>query len=273
MVYVRIRAQSILAIALALLPAFACLRAQQPDRPRPAVRPEIVCQGTYRSHIQGIASDRKSVLYWSFTRNLVKTDLAGRVLKSAAVPSHHGDLTYVSGKLYVAWSNYFNRPGANSKVYVYDADDLSRLAVKSIPEVTYGAGGMEHHKGHFFVVGGLPDDGERNFVYEYDGEFKFVQRHALAGGHTRLGIQAVGYWEGCWWFGCYGNALLKTDESFRLLAKYPASFPYGIVGWDAGLYLVGFHFGKSKNACRGKARLARADEQRGLVLETGPGRQ
>jgi len=243
--------------------------AEQTGKPRPARPTEIVCEGVYRSHLQGIASDRMSAIYWSFTRNLVKTDLTGKVLKSVAVDYHHGDLTYVDGRLYVAWSNYFNRPGAKSRVFVYDARDMTQLAVKDVPEVTYGAGAIEHHNGHFFVVGGLPDDVEENYVYEYDADFMFVKRHVIASGYTRLGIQAVGRWNGCWWFGCYGKALLKTDDAFALLGRYRSSFPYGIAAWDENRCLVGVHFAKSKRACRGRARWARMDPSRGLVVGTG----
>jgi len=226
--------------------------------------PEIICNGVYQSHLQGLASDRKNAIFWSFTRDLVKTDLAGKVVKSVKVQTHHGDLTYVDGKLYVAWSNVFNRPGADSRVYVYDASDLRRLAIKKIPEVTFGAGALEYRKGHFFVVGGLPKDVGENYVCEYDGDLAFVKRHVIASGHTHLGIQAVGYWRGHWWFGCYGGDLLKTSEDFGRLEKFRPSWPYGIVGWDEDMYLLGVHFGK-RGACRGKAVRARLDPDRGLV--------
>lgn len=225
---------------------------------------EIICEGVYRSHIQGIASDRKSAIFWSFTRDLVKTDLTGKVLKSIKVQTHHGDLTHVDGKLYVAWSSFFNRPGADSRVYVYDADDLTPLAAKEIPEVTFGAGAMDYHDGRFFVAGGLPDDINENYVYEYARDLTFVKRHVIASGHTHKGIQALGHWRGHWWLGCYGGDLIKTDDNFAPVGKYRTNWPYGIVGWDEGTYLLGVHFGK-RGACRGKAVRARLDADRGLV--------
>ena len=242
-----------------VLAAGAVCAAAQPKLPL-----EIICEGVYQSHVQGLASDRESAIFWSFTRDLVKTDLTGKVLKSVKVQTHHGDLTYLDGKLYVAWSNLFNRPGADSKVYVYDARDLTLLTVKKIPEVTFGAGAMESHNGHFFVVGGLPKDLDENHVYEYDLDLTFVKRHVIASGYTRMGIQAVGRWRGHWWFGCYGGDLLKTDDGFGLTGKYRTSWPYGIVGWDDDTFLLGVHFGK-RGACRGKAVRARLDPERGLV--------
>ncbi len=32
----------------------------------------------------------------------------------------------------------------------------------------------------FYVVGGLPDGVEENYVYEYDAEFQFVKKHIIS---------------------------------------------------------------------------------------------
>ena len=66
-------------------------------------------------------------IYWSFTTQLVKTDLDGKVLKKIPVANHHGDLCHVGGKLYAAVNlGKFNDPkgNADSWVYEYDAKDL-----------------------------------------------------------------------------------------------------------------------------------------------------
>jgi len=228
----------------------------------------IACDGTYAYHLQGIAGNHKDTLYWSFTTTLVKTDMNGTVLASVPVQNHHGDLCYVNGKVYVAYSNYFNKPGASSKVYIYDAEDLSPLGVKSVPEATFGAGGMEYHEGHFFVVGGLPPDYTQNYVYEYDSDFKHVATHTIDSGYTRLGIQTACFHDGFWWFGCYTvegkKGLLKTDEAFKLLGIYDVSPSIGIVGCGKGRFLFAQHFGEKYQA---RAAWARADEKLGLVLE------
>jgi len=46
----------------------------------PAQAPEISCALQYPEHLQGIGCDGHS-LFWSFTTNLVKSDLQGTVLK------------------------------------------------------------------------------------------------------------------------------------------------------------------------------------------------
>ncbi len=49
---------------------------------------QVVCDGTYDGHLQGIAVEPGNALYWSFTKTLVKTGLDGRLLKKAVVPFH-----------------------------------------------------------------------------------------------------------------------------------------------------------------------------------------
>lgn len=200
---------------------------------------EIICEGQYPQHLQGVAGNGVDTLYWSFTTVLVKTDFEGEVLARVEVPTHHGDLCLAGDRLYVAWSDTFNAPGADSKVYVYGADDLSLLAVVPVPEVTFGAGGLDHREGHFFIIGGLPKGYEENYVYEYDAKLRFVRRHVIRSGYTRLGIQTACFAHGSWWFGCYGGKLLTTDESFKLLGKYDLDFGVGVVGLPDGKLLRG----------------------------------
>ena len=227
---------------------------------------EIVCEGQYRHHLQGITGNQKDTLYWSFTTTLVKTDLDGKVLAQVDGPYHLGDLCLAGDRVYVAWSNKFNQPGADSKVYIYDADDLTLLDIKPVPEVTYGAGGMEHRDGRFYIIGGLPRDYEENYVYEYDADFNHIETHVIPSGHTNLGIQTVCFHDDHWWFGCYTverkKGLLKTDTEFNLVGIYDVSPAIGLVGWGEGRFLVALHFGEKWHA---KAVPMVADEERGLV--------
>lgn len=227
---------------------------------------EIICEGRYPKHLQGIAGNGVDTLYWSFTTVLVKTDATGRVLAQAEVPSHHGDLCLVGERLYVAWSNQFNRPGANSHVYIYDADDLTLLRTVAVPEVTFGAGGMDYHDGRFFIIGGLPEGYEENYVYEYTADFEHVVTHVIPSGYTRLGIQTACCYDGSWWFGCYRAegtpGLLKTDLDFRLRGMHEISPSIGLVGWGEGRFLMAKHFGEQYQA---KVIPMVADDELGLV--------
>ncbi len=230
---------------------------------------EVVCPGIYGGHLQGITTGNTKAIYWSFTTSLVKTDAEGNLLEKISVPNHHGDLTFHDGKVYVAVNlGQFNQEAGHAKswIYVYDAENLRLVSKHSIPEVVHGAGGIDYHEKHFFVVGGLPKGHKANYVYEYDKDFKFLKKHTIESGYTLLGIQTACYWQECWWFGCYGETptLLKTDVSFRLLGRYDFDCSVGISGVSGDILLVGRILGPKSR--QGKVLSAKMDRDKGLVI-------
>jgi len=251
----------------------AALRSARTGGKREAAFHAVQCEGTYRHHLQGIATNGTDAVYWSFTTALVKTDTHGKVLEQVPVANHHGDLCHLDGKLYVAVNlGKFNDPkgNADSWVYVYDAHDLSFLEKHETQEVFHGAGGIAARGRHFFVVGGLPEGIEENYVYEYDGAFTFVKKHVVKSGNTLMGIQTAAFANGCWWFGCYGKPriLLKTDDSFSLLGRYEYDASLGIVGLPNGRFLVARGPCQPQKGCAGSVLVADADDEKGLVIET-----
>lgn len=232
----------------------------------------VVCEGTYPRHLQGICTDERETIYWSFTDVLVKTDLAGKVLKKVPVANHHGDLCLRDGRVYVAVNlGRFNRPPgeADSWVYVYDADTLAEIAKHPVPELVHGAGGMAEHDGRFIVVGGLPQGTEENYLYEYDASFTFRKRHVLPSGWTDMGIQTATFAEGFWWFGCYGTprVLLKADTSLKLMNRHEFECSLGVAGLPDGRFLIGRGTSSRETGCGGRILLARMSEKSGLVVD------
>lgn len=230
----------------------------------------VTCEGTYPHHLQGICADNEAI-YWCFTTTLVKTDLNGKLLKKVPVANHHGDLCFHEGKLYVAVNlGKFNDPkgNADSWVYVYDAATFKELARHEVQEVFHGAGGIGIRNGHFFVVGGLPDSVEENFVYEYDAKFKFQKKHVIKSGHTHLGIQTATFANDRWWFGCYGDPkiLLVTDADFKMKGRYEFDCSLGIVALPDGRFLSATGKCEKDKGCTGSARIAVADEKAGLRI-------
>ncbi|QEG01936.1 hypothetical protein Mal15_60170 [Stieleria maiorica] len=233
----------------------------------------VPCDGTYKHHLQGICTDETSI-YWSFTTTLVKTDMDGTVLKKTPVVNHHGDLCHHDGKLFVAVNlGKFNDPqgNADSWVYVYDATSLEELSRHETQEVFHGAGGIAVRDGHFFVVGGLPDGVDENYVYEYDGEFTFLRKHIINSGHTLMGIQTATFAHDRWWFGCYGNptTLIVTDADFTMQGRYPVNCSLGIEGMTGGRLLVGSGHCDKDHGCDGIATVAIPDQTSGFLLRNG----
>lgn len=230
------------------------------------------CEGAYVRHLQGICTNDRDAIYWSWTEELVKTDLDGRLLKRIPAADHHGDLCHVAGKLYVAVNlGKFNLPAghADSWVFVYDADTLTELARHRVPEAVHGAGGIAHRDGKFIVIGGLPEGVNENYVYEYDEQFKFRQRHVLASGYTLMGIQTVAWAEGAWWFGCYGKPkiLLRADADFKLTGKWEFDASLGVVGLPDGRILIGQNTQAKGAGHKGRVVVARADKEKGLIID------
>lgn len=228
----------------------------------------VVCEGSYPGHLQGICLDANAI-YWSFTTVLVKTDLEGHLLKKVPVASHHGDLCFHEGKLYVAVNlGKFNDPNgnANSWVYVYDAADLTCVAKHETQEVYHGAGGIGVQNGRFFLVGGLPTGVQENYVYEYDGDFRFITKHVVDSGHTYLGIQTATFAGDRWWFGCYGDPqiLLVTDDKFNMQGRYEFDCSLGIVGLPDGHFFSASGSCRQGKGCTGSVRQAVPDEKSGM---------
>ncbi len=231
---------------------------------------EVKCDGDYAHHLQGVCIDNEDAIYWAFTTQLVKTDRNGKVLKQIAVPNHHGDLCFDDGKVYVAVNlGQFNNPQgkADSWIYVYNTKSLELVAKHEVQEVFHGAGGIGIAKGRFFVVGGLPDGVQENYVYEYDADFQFIKKHVIDSKWTQLGIQTATFHDDAWWFGCYGSpsTLLKTDAEFNLIGRYNFNCSLGIVGIAANRLLFARGPKTAEGRCLGTLHLARPDDKRGLV--------
>lgn len=229
----------------------------------------VTCEGHYPKHLQGVCTNDRDRIYWSFTDVLVQTDLAGKVLQRIPVADHHGDLCHHDGQIYVAVNlGTFNQPAgqADSWVFGYDAGTLKELARHRVPELVHGAGGMAYRAGKFFVVGGLPPGTNENYVYEYDEQFAFQRRHVLASGYTLMGIQTTAFDGTHWWFGCYGSPqrLLKADDHFRLVGQWDGNASLGIASLPDGRLLVARGACQKEQGCTGRLEVAEPEDKTGL---------
>ena len=204
---------------------------------------EIVCEGSYGGHLQGVATDGESI-YWAFTVQVVRTDLTGKVLAEVDAPSHEGDLCVKDGVVYVAVNRgRFNFPDRGiGEVRAYDAKTLALKKVYPIPDTLYGAGGMTWRGDRFYVIGGLPLTEERNWVFEYDTDFNLVKRHSLETGFTLMGIQtAYAAQDGNFYFGIYGVAgnppgVVRSDDTFANWSRHLGAGNVGILELDGSFW-------------------------------------
>ena len=103
------------------------------------------CEGDYRYIFQGVCTNERYTVYWSFTTDLVETDRLGRVQRNVAIANHYGDLCFSEGKLCGAVNlDRSNDPNGNadSWVYVYKAATLKLLAKYETHEVFHRTGGI-----------------------------------------------------------------------------------------------------------------------------------
>ena len=242
----------VLSLAAALFAAGAAV-AQLPDR--------IVCAGDYGGHLQGVATDGESI-YWSFTVAVVKTDLTGKILASREAPSHQGDMCYKDGVVYVAVNRgKFNTEARGvSQVTAYDAKTLEPMWTKPLPDMPHGAGGMTWKGDRFYIIGGLPLKHEKNYVYEYTSDFKFVKRHDLDTGFTWMGIQTAAHEDDTFYFGIYGSkgnpsGVLASPDDLSSYTRYTGPGSVGIIKLDGAYYLGGT--GRDKATKRNTGHLVR----------------
>lgn len=141
------------------------------------------------------------------------------------------------------------------------------VATRRVPEGGPGASGMAFHDGVLVVVVGLPEGIQENYACSYTPNFKFIERHVIKSGYTRMGVQTLAFHDGQWWFGCCGKQLLVTDASFQMKGRYDFDCGLGIVGTAKSQFLVGQGSGSGYER-GGSAAVAVPDTEKGLVLHS-----
>ena len=242
-------------------------------------------------HLQGIASCGKYI-YWVFNKTLVKTDIAGKLLKK--VPLHpeagkrvHGGSPALLDKLYVPYcASGFNKRlnGAPSQNYVqlYDLD-LNYIKSIPVPEVEYGAGAVTTDGKHFFIAGGRPADMPGNTIYEYSGDFRLLKKHHLSF-NTFKGIQTLAFDGRSFYAGGYGSDYMtyRISRDFKSIDYLDLRSEVGLTALKGSGMLVariGLDAGKREETFAGTVNIAQhllntavieLDRQGNVFFENNP---
>lgn len=176
-------------------------------RQKAAKRDCIECDTLHPFHCQGVANDGRAI-YWSFSTELVKTDLSGKTLGKYVMPGGHmGDLCVHAGKVFVGMNMGSAADGARvgDEVWVFDAETLKLEKKIPTPETVWCNNGLEWYGGSFWIVTNASKEMPYNHVFEYTSDFRFKCCHPIASGRTYLGVQTICQAKGRMLFGCYGG--------------------------------------------------------------------
>ena len=174
---------------------------------------EIKLEGEYSGHLQDVWYDGGKYIYWAHTRDLLKTDLKGRIVKRVQVDGHHAGIQVKDGRVYVAVCLMQGKTGGRTTpecrvtVCEYDAETLS-LVAKHVTDINDRSGSLTILDDGTFLVGCLrPQDIALTQVrfHHLDKDFKLIRSYVIDNAPVKLGIETLKRKGGCVYLGMYGG--------------------------------------------------------------------
>ena len=204
---------------------------------------EIIIDGIYDKHLQGIAYDHISKSFFaSFTQSIIRIDLYGNVVNQVYLEGHHGDLAIINDLVYITYAREFNIGiDAQSKIKIL-SKELEVIDVKNINEVIYGAGCITYRKPYIYVSGGLKDVEDYNLIYSYDEDLNFVEKIVLPK-YTKYGLQSMAYQKAnrrfllSAKFGKNQSEFFSVDSTFKILNNFKDYKDWGVEFVNNQLFL------------------------------------
>lgn len=166
--------------------------------PMPA-EDEIRLEGDYSGHLQDVWYDGAGHIYWAHTRDLVKTDLKGRILKRVEVDGHHAGIEVRNGRMYVAVCAMQNAtggkttPGCRVTIGEYDAETLDLIEMH-ITDIHDRSGSLTILDDGTFLVGCLrPQDIRSDQVrfHHIGRDYRLIRSYVLDNVPVKLGIEVI----------------------------------------------------------------------------------
>jgi len=210
--------------ALAFAASFAvnCHAGGMPDTDR------IELEGDYAGHLQDVWWDGGTNIWWAHTRQILRTDLAGKVVARADVDGHNAGCEVRDGVLYVAVCSMQNKTGGKTtpecrlQVNEYDAATLA-LKTRHVLPVNDRAGSLAILPDGSFVVGCLrPQDISPSQVrlHRLSRDFQLVKTVVLDNVEVKLGIETIKYRDGELFLSMYkGKGLLVVLDAETFAEK------------------------------------------------------
>ena len=176
---------------------------------------------------QGIATDG-SYIYVQ-TVKIFKFDMEGRLIcQSEPQDIHGGGITYHDKKIYVASSKCAPAGTKVHKVYVYNAQDLKKIAEYDIGQyLGICAGGIAYYDNHFYVAESYWDNEHLDYIVKFDEDFNFVASY-----HVDFkcpgGIQGLDYLSSLEVFqvNSHGKEFYRINTNFDSSTLRPGLAPF-----------------------------------------------
>ncbi|MBN2376560.1 MAG: hypothetical protein JXD22_09170 [Sedimentisphaerales bacterium] len=178
---------------------------------------------------QGIATDGSFIYIQA--KNLLKFDMEGKLIcQSEPQDIHGGGITHHDKKIYVASSKCDPAGTKVHKVYVYNAQDLKKIAEYDIGE-HFGicAGGIAYYDNHFYVAESYWDNDHYDYIVKFDEEFNFVASYQVEF-KCPYGIQGLDYiaYLGVFQVNSHGKDFYRINTNFDSGTVEPGRAPFDL---------------------------------------------
>jgi len=204
----------------------------------------VKLEGIYPGHLQDIWYPGGETIWWAHTKQILKTDLTGRILAKRDVKGHHAGCEVRDGKLYVAVcalqkkSQRVSGSTDRLQVCVYDAETLAPVSEHVFSNIVDRAGSFAFLPDGSFVVGCLrPPDIAKSQVrfHHISADFKLIRSVVLDNVTVPLGIETIKYHDGELYLCCYSKGGLtivvdaKTFKEKRRLTSFNGTLGFAFV--------------------------------------------
>lgn len=161
-----------------------------------ALPPTIQLEGSYEGHLQDIWWDGKDTMWWAQTKDILRTDMSGKVMARASVQGHYAGCEVRDGRLYVAVFQQ-NGKGVERRVRinVHDAQTLALLEEHVVDGPADGAGALAILPDGTFVVGCIrpPDINVRTQLrlHHIGRDYRLIASYLVDDVDVPLGIETI----------------------------------------------------------------------------------